>query len=124
MTERPEEVLKSGGEIRNAVAQASEDHYEEKGNMEVLWHGKKRRSVVGVPMKNDARTCKHPRVSPGFQHTADAALELYFIRKNGKKAYSIQPIRQAIPKWQNLVSFPTVVSARENYSIKIGRLKR
>ena len=88
-------------------------HYKEKGDMEVLWPGKKRHSA---PMKKDACTCKHPRVSPEFQHTAPA-LELYIISNNGKKTYSIKPIWQAMPEWQNLVSLPTVVFARENYSI-------
>lgn len=48
---------------------------------------KKLRSVVGVQM------CKSPRVKPRFQHTADTALELYIIRNNVTKAYSIQRIR-------------------------------
>jgi hypothetical protein len=89
------------------------NHCEEKGNTEVLCFGKKRDLVIGAPMKKDAHTRKHPR----SQHTADPALELYIIRDSGKKAYSIQPVWQVLPKWQNLVSLSTVVSARENYSV-------
>jgi nucleoside phosphorylase len=85
-------------------------HHEEKGNMEVLWPGKKRRS------EKDARTCKRPRTNSKFQHTA-AALEPYIVRNNGEEAYYIKPKRQDIPEWQNLVSLSTVVSAGENYSI-------